>query len=59
MFITLDRISELFFGCVAEICNPKPEPENLIKFDEFLEKLSRTAHALSTEFNNVTYLQFL
>ena len=37
MFITLDRILEVFYGCNQKISNPKPTLEIQIKFVEFLE----------------------
>jgi hypothetical protein len=40
MFITLDRILELFFGGVEKKRNPKLTWINLIYFGEFLEYLS-------------------
>ncbi len=38
--------------------NPKPELKILIKFQEFLEKLSISKMLFSTEINISTYLQF-
>ena len=40
MFITLDRILEVFYVCKQKISNPKLILEIQIKFGEFLEKLS-------------------
>ena len=40
MFITLDRILEVFWVCKQKISNPKPIFKIQIKFEEFLEKLS-------------------
>jgi hypothetical protein len=48
MFITLDRILEVFFGKQNKISNPKPTLEIQIKFGEFLEKLSILKIGFST-----------
>ena len=40
MFITLDRILEVFCVCKQKISNPKLILEIQIKFVQFLEKLS-------------------
>ena len=40
MFITLDRILEVFCVCKQKLSNPKLIFKIQIKFDEFLEKLS-------------------
>ena len=40
MFITLDRILEVFWVCKQKISNPKLIFKIQIKFNEFLEKLS-------------------
>ena len=57
MLISSDRKLEVFFGCVIKKPNPKPESKILIKFDEFLEKLSISKMSFSTNFNIWTYLQ--
>ena len=57
MLISSDRILEVFFGCVEKKPNPKPGWNNLIKFDEFLEKLSISKMLFSTKTNLWTYLQ--
>ena len=48
MFITLDRILEVFYVCKQKISNPKPILEIQIKFAEFLEKLSILKFDFST-----------
>jgi len=40
MFITLNRILEVFCVCKQKISNPKPIFKIQIKFEDFLEKLS-------------------
>lgn len=57
MLISQYRKSEVFFGCVEKKPNPKPEWNNLIKFDEFLEKLSIPKMPFSTKFTLWSYLQ--
>ena len=57
MLISSERKLEVFFGCVKKKPNPKPEWNNLIKFDEFLEKLSISKMLFSTNINIWTYLQ--
>ena len=57
MLISSDRKLEVFFGCVEKKPNPKPGWNNLIKFDEFLEKLSISKMPFSTNINMWTYLQ--
>ena len=57
MLISWDRKLEVFFGCVEKKPNPKPEWNNLIKFEEFLEKLSISKMPFSTKINIWTYLQ--
>jgi len=49
MFITLKRILEVFLVCLKKLCNPKPIFKNLIKFEEFLEKLSILEIGFSTK----------
>ena len=57
MLISSDRKLEVFFGGVIKKPNPKPESKNLIKFEEFLEKLSISKMPFSTNINIWTYLQ--
>ncbi|PVX45877.1 hypothetical protein C8C85_1686 [Flavobacterium sp. 103] len=52
MFITLDRILEVFWVCKQKISNPKPIFKIQIKFDEFLEKLSILKIGFSTRKQN-------
>lgn len=52
MFITLDRILEVFLVCKQKISNPKPIFKNQIKFDDFLEKLSILKIGFSTRKQN-------
>lgn len=52
MFITLDRILEVFCVCKQKISNPKPILEIQIKFTEFLEKLSILKIGFSTRKQN-------
>lgn len=49
MFITLDRILEVFYVCTQKISNPKLILEIQIKFGEFLEKLSILKIRFSTK----------
>jgi hypothetical protein len=49
MFITLDRILEVFYVCKQKISNPKLIFKIQIKFDEFLEKLSILKIGFSTK----------
>ncbi len=49
MFITLDRILEVFYVCKQKISNPKLILEIQIKFAEFLEKLSILKIRFSTK----------
>ena len=57
MLISWDRKLEVFFGCVKKKPNPKLQLEILIKFHEFLEKLSISKIPFSTNINIWTYLQ--
>lgn len=57
MLISSERKLEVFFGCVKKKPNPKLELENLIKFQEFLEKLSISKMPFSTNSSISTYLQ--
>jgi hypothetical protein len=52
MFITLDRILEVFYVCKQKISNPKLILEIQIKFGEFLEKLSILKISFSTRNQN-------
>ena len=52
MFITLDRILEVFYVCKQKISNPKPILEIQIKFGEFLEKLLILKIGFSTRKQN-------
>jgi hypothetical protein len=51
LLISSDRKLEVFFGRVIKKPNPKPESKNLIKFEEFLEKLSISKMPFSTNIN--------
>jgi hypothetical protein len=51
LLISSDRKLEVFFGCVEKKPNPKPESKILIKFHEFLEKLSISKMPFSTNIN--------
>lgn len=52
MFITLDRILEVFLVCKEKISNPKLILEIQIKFSQFLEKLSILNIGFSTRKQN-------
>ena len=58
MLISSKRKLEVFFGRIEKKPNPKSELKILIKFEEFLEKLSILKISFSTEINMSTYLQF-
>lgn len=51
MLISSKRKLEVFFGCVEKKPNPKLESKILIKFREFLEKLSISKIPFSTNIN--------
>jgi len=51
MLISSKRKLEVFFGCVEKKPNPKLESKILIKFREFLEKLSISKMPFSTNIN--------
>jgi len=57
LLISWDRKLEVFFGGMEKKPNPKLELKILIKFDEFLEKLSISKMQFSTKFKLWSYLQ--